>query len=340
MIVAVTTTGIYCREGCPARAPLARNVRELPSAAVAEAAGFRPCRRCLPADDAPRLPVEPVRLAVRRPFAWRDLLAWLDARAVPGVEAVGETTYARTTAHGTVRLALDDDGAQLDGDGNDLLDAVRRARRLLDLDARPRRIGGALRADPALAPLVADHPGLRVPGCWDPFELTVRAIVGQQVSVARACALAGGLVRAHGEPLERPVGALEHRFPRPSALADAAIAGMPAARARAIRAVAAAFASPAPPDPADREALCALPGIGPWTAAYVAMRAGRDPDAYPDGDLVLRRAAGPRAGRWHPYGAYAAMHLWAAASAAPRRRRTRQASSSSSSAATTGTVAG
>jgi AraC family transcriptional regulator of adaptative response / DNA-3-methyladenine glycosylase II len=269
------------------------------------------------------------RLDIRAPFAGRRLLAWLAARAIPGVEDVGEAVYRRTTPAGFVRLELRARHVVVTAaPGAGLADAVDGARRLLDLDADARRIDAALSADAALAPLVAARPGLRVPGCWDPFELTIRAVLGQQVSVAGASRLAGRLVEAYGEPLAEPDGALTHRFPPPGTLADADIAFVPAARARALRAVAAAFADGAV-DVTDQQALQRLPGVGPWTAAYVAMRAGRDPDAFPATDLVLRRAlaAAPcDPDRWRPYRAYAAMQLWAAApgaltAAAPPRRR-------------------
>ncbi|HWV85307.1 MAG TPA: AlkA N-terminal domain-containing protein [Capillimicrobium sp.] len=325
------------------------------------------------------------RLALRPPIAWEPLLAWLAARAIPGVETVAGGRYARTTATGTATLApaagggaveLRATGADPDGD-------ARRARHLADLEADPEAIDAALARDPLLAPHVAALPGLRVPGCWDGFELGVRAILGQQVSVAAASRLAGRVVAEHGEPLPRPDGALTHRFPAPEALADAPLPFMPAQRSRAIRALAAATAGgdldlSAGADPAlARERLLALPGIGPWTAEYVAMRALHDPDAFPAGDLVLRRALGDdpgRAERWRPLRAYAAMRLWsaaasaaggaggsgttasgaragaagatgaggatAAATAGARRVRSHQASSSTTSATTTGTVAG
>lgn len=266
------------------------------------------------------------RLALRAPLAGPDLLAWLAARAIPGVEAVSGGVYRRTTAAGGVALAPAGDHVLLTATGgDDGPDTVRRGRRLLDLDADPARIDAALAADPRLAPLVGARPGLRVPGCWDPFELAVRAVLGQQVSVAAASRLAGRVVADHGTPLPAPDGALTHRFPSAATLAEADLPYMPAARARALRALAAAVAGGALRlDPeADREAattaLLALPGIGPWTAAYVAMRALRDPDAFPATDLVLRRAlAGEpeRPQRWRPFRAYAAMHLWAAAAVA------------------------
>jgi len=321
------------------------------------------------------------RLPLRPPIAWAPLLAWLAARAIPGVETVAGGAYAHTTATGTATLSLAGDHVELRATGGDPAGDARRARHLADLDADPEAIDAALAGDPLLAPSVAALPGLRVPGCWDGFELGVRAILGQQVSVAAASRLAGRVVAAHGEPLAESAGALTHRFPTPEALADAPLPFLPAQRARAVRALAAATAAadldlgPGADPARARERLLALPGVGPWTAEYVAMRALHDADAFPASDLVLRRAlaADPgRAERWRPLRAYAAMRLWSAASsspggptgatgaggsgtaasdgragaaaaaaaAGPRRVRSHQASSSTTSATTTGTVAG
>jgi AraC family transcriptional regulator of adaptative response / DNA-3-methyladenine glycosylase II len=201
---------------------------------------------------------------------------------------------------------------------------VTRVRRLFDLDADPLRIDAHLAEDPRLAPSVRARPGLRVPGAWDTFELGVRAILGQQVSVAGATTLAGRLVQRLGRPVPGGPAGLTHLFPTPEALAaaDAASLGLPRARAAAIVGLARATAEGRRPlEPG--EGPVALAGIGPWTAAYVAMRAGRDPDAFPAGDLALRRAlageGGPapperevnlRSEPWRPWRAYAAMHLW------------------------------
>jgi len=322
-------------------------------------------------------------LPLRPPIAWAPLLAWLAARAIPGVETVAGGTYARTTATGTATIALAGAGdrVELRTTGGDPDGDARRARHLADLDADPEAIDAALARDPLLARSVAALPGLRVPGCWDGFELGVRAILGQQVSVAAASRLAGRVVAAHGEPLAEPDGSLSHRFPTPAALADAPLPFMPAQRARAVRALAAATAAgeldlgPGADPARARAQLLALPGVGPWTVEYVAMRALHDADAFPASDLVLRRAlAGDpgRAERWRPLRAYAAMRLWAAASspdggtgaagaaggsgtaasdgragagaaasaAGGRRVRSHQATSSATSATTTGTVAG
>jgi AraC family transcriptional regulator of adaptative response / DNA-3-methyladenine glycosylase II len=303
-----------------------------------------------------------LRLPFRPPFDWDSLLAFLGARAIPGVERIESGTWARTVRGpagpaairvrplpGEPALVLELPAAA----GPPLLDTVDRVRRLFDLDADPHAIAAHLGRDRLLAPLLARRPGLRLPGAWDPFETAVRAILGQQVTVAGATTLAGRLAAAHGEAIP-PAGepdrsaerGLVRLFPTPEALAslDEAGAGMPAARVRAIRALAAAVRAGhldfAGDRAACRAALLALPGIGPWTADYLGMRVFADPDAFPAGDLGLRQAledhvprsparAGARplpstalvearAEPWRPYRAYAAMHLWAAL--ASRRR--------------------
>jgi len=295
------------------------------------------------------------RLAFTAPYDWPALLGFLSARAIPGVEAVDGWSYRRTLAHGGLHGRLEVTAAP---GGDHLLARIRlparaaraplvaRLRRLLDLDADPRAIGARLSADPRLAPRVAARPGLRVPGAWDPFELAVRAILGQQITVAAATRLAGRLVAAHGEPMalrDELAAGLGFAFPRPARLAGADLArlGMPRARAAAISALAAAVAAderlldlPAGLEPAIAR-LRRLPGIGEWTAQYIAMRALREPDAFPAADVGLLRAMATRAGRptparllaraeaWRPWRAYAALHLWTAgaATAPPRAGR-------------------
>lgn len=454
----VTTTGIYCRPICPARAPRPENVRFYPCAAAAEEAGFRPCRRCRPetspgtpawhgtsttvsralrlieesaldhgrevADLAARLglgerqlrrlfarhlgaspaavartrrvhfarrlidetalPMRTiasgsgfasvrqfnhdmrrvfraspttlrrarprrsavtdgalvVRLPYRAPYAWDALLAYLAARAIPGVEAVRDGTYRRT-----VRLAKGSGWIEVTAAGGESalevalhlpasaewIVIVERLRRLFDLAADPEVIVASLRQDPLLAALVRRRPGLRIPGAWDPFELAVRAILGQQVTVRGATTLAGRLVDRFGEGIDGTgESGVVRLFPRPADLAHAALEqiGLPSARAGALRSLAAAIASGAlvleggaSLDEAVAR-LTALPGIGAWTAHYVALRALGEPDAFPAGDLGLRRAAGKpgapasatalaaRAERWRPWRGYAALHLW------------------------------
>jgi len=276
-----------------------------------------------------------LRLAVSGPLDAGALLAFLAARALPGVEEVRAGRYRRTVPGGTVEVAIGSGEPRLTvrlAPGADLAGIVRGARELCDLDADPGVIRAVLGGDPVLAPLVAARPGLRVPGAVDGFACAVRAVLGQQVSVAAATTLAGRLVRRHGTPLAAADGALTHRFPTPESLAHADLSGLgiTGVRIRALRALARAVADgrlrlDGRGDRAEAVArLRALPGFGPWTAGYVAMRALRDPDALPVGDLGLRRALAARgadgsaagldarARSWRPWRAYAAMHLWTA----------------------------
>jgi AraC family transcriptional regulator of adaptative response / DNA-3-methyladenine glycosylase II len=281
-----------------------------------------------------------LKLPLRAPFDATSLFSFLEERALPGVEAIRGHAYSRTIESrgraGVLTVSHEDgrDFLQLSlnlSPGPDLLDLVRRAGRIFDVDADPLAIAAVLRRDPLLAPLVAARPGLRVPGAWDPFELAVRAILGQQVSVRGARTLAGRLVAAFGRPLPgESLDGLTHVFPSPAVLATADLSriGVPRARAAAIRTLAGAvhtnkleLAAPRGLDELEQR-LCALPGIGPWTAQYVALRAFGEPDAFPAGDLGLRRAletAGvpadaaalrARAAAWSPFRAYATLHLW------------------------------
>jgi len=280
-----------------------------------------------------------VRLPYRSPLDADGLLAFLARRAVPGVEEAIDGGYRRALRlpHGggvvELRPAAGHVQAryQLD-DRRDLAAATRASRALLDLDADPEAVMQALGGDPLLGPLVRATPGRRVPGSADGHELAVRAVLGQQVSVAGAVTLAGRLVREHGEKLARPLGAVTHRFPSAEALAgvDPSRLAMPTSRRRALLGLAAALAEgdlvlDAGADRAEaRRRLLALPGIGPWTADYVAMRGLGDPDAFLPGDLGVRRAlerlgvdgrpaaAERLAEPWRPYRAYAVQHLWAA----------------------------
>lgn len=299
-----------------------------------------------PDDD--REPTDGVDLTLRlrhaQPFHGASWLRHVRDRAVAGLErlepdggftrllpaAGGPAVVTVTVPSGTglvhARLTL----ASL----ADLAGSVGRLRRWLDLDADPTLIDAALAADPLLAPLVAARPGLRVPGTVDPFELAIRAVLGQQVSTAGARTLAARLVEAHGQP--GPDGL--RAFPSASALAAVgpdglAGMGLPSARAATIGHLAAAVAGGLRLEPGEdradvRRALLALPGIGPWTADYVALRALGDPDVFPSGDLVLRyalaelpggtgatvdvRAATERAAAWRPWRGYGAQHLWSA----------------------------
>lgn len=308
--------------------------------------------RGLPSD---RLDARPghvaIRLPYRPPFDWADLLAFLGPRAIPGVERIEGDTWARTvrlpSGPGVLRvrplpaepaLALELPAPLAEASLRAIVDRVRR---VFDLDADPDSIDAHLARDPLLAPLVARRPGLRVPGAWDPFETAVKAILGQQVSVAGAATLAGRIAASHGEPVDALPG-LTRLFPTPAVLAalPEAGAGVPAARVRAIRGIASAVLSGALDFSADRSAittsLLAISGIGPWTVGYLGMRGLADPDAFPAGDLGVRKAltAGgvlpsvaeveARAEPFRPYRAYAAMHLWA--SQADLRRSSRRSS--------------
>jgi len=281
-----------------------------------------------------------LRLATRPPFDGAGVLRWLAARAVPGIEEIRDGAYRRTLrlpgGPGVAEVVLRDDHVEatlrLQREA-DLDAAVAACRRLLDLDADPRAHHDVLAADPALAPLVAATPGMRAPGTVDPAESAVRAVLGQQVSLAAARTLARRLVEACGPALAAPDGPLTHVFPAPEAIADErvlAAIGMPGARQRTLHALCSGLAArdlvlddragPA----AVRENLLAIPGVGPWTADYIALRALGDPDAFPAGDLGLRRSAralglphdtpGLEAysERWRPWRRYAAHYLWAA----------------------------
>lgn len=280
-----------------------------------------------------------MRLAFRTPLAARLLLEWLAARAVPGVEEIAGERYRRSLrlAHGggVVEVALADDAVEarlwLD-DERDEEAAAEKCRRLLDLDADPDAVAAVLGGDPLLGPLVAAAPGLRVPGTVDGHELAVRAVLGQQISVGAARTAAAKLTEAYGEPLARPRGAVTRLFPSAAALAevDPEALPMPRSRGRALvgmcRALAAGevglAAPPAPAGEAARAALLALPGIGPWTAGYVAMRALGDRDVFLVEDLGVRhglqrlggpsdpRAARARAEAWAPYRSHASQYLW------------------------------
>jgi AraC family transcriptional regulator, regulatory protein of adaptative response / DNA-3-methyladenine glycosylase II len=279
-----------------------------------------------------------VRLVVRSPFEGAALLAHFAARAVPGVEAVADGEYRRSVrlegGPAVLGLAVDPGGGvRMRVWGADSGGAASLARRLFDLDADPAAVAGALGADPLIGRLVRAAPGRRVPGAVDGAELAVRAVLGQQVSVPGAATVAGRLAAAYGSRLPTPVGNVTRLFPTAEALAavDPAELPMPRARARALTGLCAALAAGevdlrpgADPDVAEA-ALLSLPGIGPWTASYVRLRALGDRDAFPASDLGIRRglealgadgsarAALARADAWRPLRAYAAQHLWAVA---------------------------
>ncbi len=319
----------------------------LPLTDVCFAAGFASVRQFndsmrsefgCPPGELRRRPAEPVagvagglvlRLPYRPPLDAGSLLSWFAAHAVTGVEEVTGPAYRRVVPTDRTPVAVTLEPAEghvllrcrVD-DVRDLAGLVQRCRRLLDLDCDPGSVADVLCADPALAPLVAGRPGLRVAGSVDGFEVATRAVLGQQVSLAAARTLTGRLVQRCGQPVAGAGGGLTHAFPTADAVAatDMGQLGLTRARARALRALAEATAagrldfSPGADRDETRARLLALPGIGPWTVEYVAMRALADPDAYPDTDLALRRAMTKHAitdsGAWRPWRAYAAMHLW------------------------------
>ena len=333
---------------------------QLPMAEIAFASGFGSIRRFnevfldlfgrapgeLRRSGKPEIPAGQVGeikllLRYRPPYDWDAMLAFLRLRAIPGVESVTSDTYARTVsldgAQGTVTVRP--------GAGDALQVAVRfphlpslpaiiaRLRRVFDLASDPSAIAAQFAADPVMTALMQARPGLRVPGAWDGFELAMRAVLGQQITVAAAIRLAGKLVAAHGKPLAQPEGALTHVFPEPEVVAAAELAslGMPRSRAATLSAVAAAavadphlFDAAVDLDDAVRR-LRTIRGVGEWTAQYIALRQLREPDAFPHADIGLIRALEKlesraytpaqllaRSEAWRPWRAYAAQHLWTA----------------------------
>lgn len=279
-----------------------------------------------------------LRLDARPPFAATEILEFLGARALPGVEQVAGDVYRRAVrireAIGWVEVRVDRARPRLHVTASTSLSPVvvplvARLRATFDLDAHPAAIRDHLEKDPRLAPLVRARPGLRVPGAFDPFEVAVRTVLGQQITVRAASTLAARLIHRFGEPLATGFAGLDRIFPKPAALAERAEAevaslGMPGSRARTILALARAVADgklslARGGDPARlAEEARAVPGIGPWTAGYLGLRVSGAPDAFPTGDVVLQRALGglsakatdARAERWRPFRAYATLHLW------------------------------
>jgi AraC family transcriptional regulator of adaptative response / DNA-3-methyladenine glycosylase II len=283
-----------------------------------------------------------LKLGFRPPYDWDAIHAFLGARAIAGIELVEKDRYMRTIeiagARGSVEVTpgLRHLSATIRFPKvNALLGIVARLRRLFDLDADVASIGAHLASDAALAPLVSKHPGLRTPGAWDGFELAIRAILGQQVTVGAARSLAGKLVERAGEAVAADItgdGRLSKIFPSAARMNAADLSTMPMPRARIAALVALSQAAAADPkllDPVGTfdealERLLALPGFGPWTAQYWALRALRDSDAFPAADVALLRnpavalegkrptpkALLARAEAWRPWRAYAAQHLW------------------------------
>ncbi len=324
----------------------------LPITEVAFAAGFESLRRfqalfrarfgaspsALRRGPALREPALRLRLDYRPPYAWDEMLAFLEARAMPGVEHVAGGTYYRAVrlgdVEGTVAVRPHPRAPHLVCDVSAslaarLTEVSARLRALFDLDAEPERIAAHLRGDVRLRAGVERAPGLRVAGAFDAFELGVRAVLGQQVTVRAATTVGGRFVEAFGRKLRERSRNVSRTFPTPAEVAalgegDIARLGMPGARARTILALAEALL--AEPelllpggDPARViAALVKLPGVGPWTAHYIAMRALRFPNAFPAADLGVHRALGVTSARaaelaskrWEPWRAYAVMHLW------------------------------
>jgi len=274
------------------------------------------------------------RLHFRPPYHWEGMLSFLAARATPGVEMVEAGKYWRTISlqgrdgYFEVSLDLGHDALLVRiefSDPHSLIFIIERIRKMFDLGADWAAIVDSLRSDPVLADSVDADAGLRVPGCWNGFELTVRAILGQQITVKGATAMAGRMASSFGQPF-RAAKRLTHLFPAPEALADARLdnIGLTWARAETIRSLARAvcdgkinFEGVVDSD-AFLNRLCEIPGIGKWTAQYVAMRALGEPDAFPSSDLGLLRAMAlgssreleHRAEAWRPWRSYAAMYLW------------------------------
>ncbi len=283
-----------------------------------------------------------LRLQFRPPYDWDSLLGFLAPRTTPGIEQVDGASYRRTIALGRQQGWIEVTPHRRENclllrvrfpDPRKLYTIAHRVRRLFDLDAVPEEISRHLRGDKLLAPVLRAHPGLRVPGAWDGFELAVRAVLGQQVTVRGATTLAARLAKTYGDPATEAREGLSLLFPTPERLSRARLAsiGLPRARARTInllaRAVAAGEIRFELFSDCDElvKLLLAIPGIGQWTAQYVAMRALGDTSAFPAGDLGLLRAASSclgdgrpitarvleeRSERWRPWRAYAAMHLW------------------------------
>jgi len=338
------------------RATFRRAPRELRRRPAGPRAGRSAVARTRAASAAARTASERValelRLPARPPFDAGPLLRFFAARALPGVEEVADGVYRRSVRLGDesgvveIRAVPGEPGVRVlwpASSSRSLLALTSRAGRLFDLGADVGVIRAHLRSDPALAPAIPPA-GVRVPGAWDPFELGVRALLGQQISVAAARTLAARLVGLCGAPLPgRPRGSITHLFPTPAAVASADLSrvGLTRARTAALLGFATAVASGgldltvAASLDEQVARLTALPGIGEWTAHYVAMRALGDPDAFPAGDLGLRRAlarggrlatpreVAERAEHWRPWRAYAVITLWMKDTEEPTPRRRR-----------------
>ena len=333
------------------------NETMLPVTQIALASGYRSVRRFNAAfvatyrqpprtlRRAPRANVDArtaavtLRLPYREPYDFAALLAFFARRAIPGVEHIDADSYTRQFAFDgaagslAVRQSPHDNALALSVSfphAAPLQEISARVRRMFDVDADVAAINRDLRRDPLLRPLVRRHPGQRLPGGWDGFEIAIRAVLGQQVTVAAARTLTLRLVERYGAVLELPDGGATRLFPAPDVLADAELGklGITGARIRTLQAIARALCNgtvsfrPEQTLDAFVASWTALPGIGPWTAHYIAMRALSHPDAFPAADLVLRKAVGTNgalasvrdvetlAERWRPWRAYTVFHLW------------------------------
>ncbi len=292
-----------------------------------------------------------LKLPLRPPYDWPHLIAFLKTRAIPGVEEIEDDCYRRTIGidkqKGILQVRRDPTETCLYvsitlPDTSHLKAVIERTRRLFDIDADSDAINAHLSQDSLLAKSIKARPGLRIPGAWEPFEIAVRAILGQQVSVAAARTFAARLAKTFGEPLKKsPSENLLHLFPTSDVLAEADLStiGLTRRRVETLQGLSRAFTNgELELDRAQgldeiEERLCALPGIGPWTAQYIAMRAFGEPDTFPTGDLGLlnafkatgkelnTRELDERAQNWRPWRAYAAMHLWAMLPLADRKHK-------------------
>lgn len=260
-------------------------------------------------------------LSVRQPFNASIFFSFLEGRGIPAIEAAGANFYRRRVGDVWIEATMTGQVLQVripSGAAARAPEVIARLRRVFDLDVDPKAVDRRVAEHPKLAPLVQAGPGIRVPGVWDPFEGAVRAVLGQQVSVARARDLASALCERFGAD----------GFPDPQTLADAEVAaiGLPGMRGRAISAIAQRVVDDGVEWLEDAESLRAgfvdIPGLGPWTAEYAAMRVSRDPDAFPDSDWGVVKALGVKgaaARRWaepcRPWRAYAVMHLWSSRAA-------------------------
>jgi len=289
-----------------------------------------------------------LRLVYRPPLDFAAMLAFMARRAIPGIERVGADSYERvigpSDASTWLRVTADPVKPELRldisaVDPRAIPDIVRRVRRMFDLDADLVAVHALLGEEPLLAKAIAKRPGLRVPCGWDGFEIAVRAVLGQQISVAGATTLARRLVDVHGESRTQSRDGLDRSFPTPERLRDAPLEalGLPKSRAATLRSLAAAVIDGRVDFGAgqrlDRfvERMTALPGIGPWTAHYIAMRALGHPDAFPAGDLVLQQVLGDgkrlseretdaRSQAWRPWRAYSVLLIWHLANDAAKEK--------------------